>query len=146
MPKAIVQRLVRFHCVDNTRGEPSFWKASEVRHAEFTLTVTGVSVDELELRLDGTVLLSTTENPNKAERGYEASVRGELKYDRNKTTWSQCDVAVLGMHWGEHTHTGEARPGKSLLGIWFTLADTTKPSQTIWPQALRDESTYWGKD
>ena len=39
MPAAIAQRFVRFHLVDNPRGEPPFWSAEQVRKAELKWTV-----------------------------------------------------------------------------------------------------------
>ena len=38
VPKAIVDRIVRFHLIDNTRGEPPFWERQQVQRAKLTLT------------------------------------------------------------------------------------------------------------
>ena len=59
VPTAVADRIVRFHLVDNTRGEPPFWRRDQVRRAKLTLTVEEVTADGIELRLDGAALLAT---------------------------------------------------------------------------------------
>jgi hypothetical protein len=146
VPHGISRRIARFHLVDNTRGEPDAWKKDEVRNCEMTLTVTAATAEAIELRLDGAVLLTTHADPAKADRGYDVKLRGELRYRPATGTFDRFDVSALGQHWGDHTYTGKARPGKTLLGIVFTLADPTKPGNTIPPQGVRYDPPYWGKE
>ena len=37
MPASLTRRIVRYHFVDNTRGEPPFWRADEIVKADLTL-------------------------------------------------------------------------------------------------------------
>ena len=37
MPAKVADRLIRYHLIDNTRGEPTLWKPDEVRGQRFTL-------------------------------------------------------------------------------------------------------------
>lgn len=146
VPAKVAARIARFHLVDNTRGEPEYWKADEVRANALTLTVTAAAADAVDLRLDGAVLMATTADAEKATRGFDARLRGELRYRPKSGAFDRFDVAVLGQHWGEHAHTGKARPGKAPLGLAFTLADPAKPGNSIPPQGIRDEAIYWGKE
>lgn len=146
LPATVAARVARFHLADNTRGEPNFWKADEVRDAKWTLTVTKATADAVEMRLDGSVILSTTPDPTDADRGYTAKARGHLRWLPKKGTFDRFDVAVVGDHWGEGTYTKGARPGRSTLGFAFTLADPSKPGESISPQGIRDERPYWGKE
>ncbi len=146
LPEKVAARIARFHLNDNTRGEPPFWKADEVRKNEWTLTVTKVTDAGVELRLDGGVLISTKPDPTDSDRGYTAKARGHLRWVPAKNTFDRFDVAVVGDHWGEGAYTKGVRPGKSPLGFAFTLADPTKPGESISPQAIRDEGPYWGKE
>lgn len=146
LPEKVARRIARFHLNDNTRGEPPMWTAADVRTNEWTLTVTKVTDAGVELRLDGSVALSTKADPADADRGYTAKARGHLRWVPAKGTFDKFDVAVVGDHWGEGTYTKGARTGKSLLGFAFTLADPTKPGDTIPPQAIREEGAYWGKE
>ncbi len=146
LPEKVAARIARFHLADNTRGEPPFWKADEVRKNDWTLTVTKVTDAGVEVRLDGEVTLSTKPNPTDSDRGYTAKARGHLRWVPAKSTFDRFDVAVVGDHWGEGTYTKGARPGKSPLGFAFTRADPTKPGDTIPPQGIRDDGRYWGKE
>src|SRR5262245_8680007 len=51
LPAVVAERIARFHLVDNTRGEPDFWKKPDVRNRSFTLTIEKVTADGVELRL-----------------------------------------------------------------------------------------------
>ena len=146
LPEAVARRIARFHLLDNTRGEPPFWKADEVRTSEWALTVVGVTDAAYELRLDGRVLLSTSADAEKADRGYEGRVGGTLRYDRAAERFTGVEVAAVGQHWGESAYTKGARPGKTTLGFAFTLADPAKPGEGIPPQGTKDEAAYWGRD
>ena len=61
LPARVAERLLRFHLVDNTRGEPNFWRPDEVRRQRLTLTVEEAMAKKLRLRLEGTALLATAE-------------------------------------------------------------------------------------
>jgi hypothetical protein len=142
-PPKVADRLIRYHLLDNTRGEPSPWKPDEIRGQRFTLVVTSVADDAIEVRLEGEALLSTDPNPQKAERGYEARVLGALRYVPSKGTFDRFDVTAVGSHWGDHTHNSPARPGRNLLGQSFELAED-KPSNKVAPQGIRDHKGYYG--
>lgn len=145
VPDKIAARIARFHLLDNTRGEPEFWKKGEVKANALTLTVTAATADAVELRLDGAALMHTGADPD-AGRGYDVKLRGELRYRPKTGTFDRFDVAALGLHWGDQQFARKARPGKTPLGVAFTLADLTKPGNTIPPQGVRYDPPYWGKE
>lgn len=146
VPKAVADRIVRFHLVDNTRGEPPFWSREQVRRAKLTLTVEKVSPAGIELRVEGEALLTDNADTAKAARGYEAQLRGELRYLPVKQTLDRFDVAAVGEHWGEGTLTRGARPGRSLLGVAFGPVAGEQPADRVPPQAVREVNAYFGKD
>ena len=146
VPASVAERIARFHLADNTRGEPAFWRKSEVRKNQLTLTVTAATEGVVELRLDGVATLATDADLAKADRGYEVKLRGELRWDTGRKTFTRFDIAGVGEHWGRSTYTPGDRPGRSLLGVAFGLADPDKPSERIAPQGLRDRNPYWGKE
>ena len=146
VPKAITDRIVRFHLIDNTRGEPPFWERQQVQRAKLTLTVLKATTDGVELRLDGDALLATAADPEKADRGYDARLRGELRYLPVKQTIDRFDVAAVGEHWGQGAFTGGARPGRSLMGVAFGPVAGDQAADRIPPQAAREVRRYFGKD
>ena len=144
VPEKAAERMARFHLADNTRGEPNFWTKSEVRKNEMMLTVVKADGDAVELRLDGVAVMATDADLTKAERGFEVKLRGKIELRKGVVT--RFDIAGVGDHWGRGAHTPGDRPGRSLLGVAFGLADPDKPSERIAPQGLRDRNPYWGKE
>ena len=146
VPAKIAERLARFHLVDNTRGEPEFWKKEHVRKNRMTITVTAVADDAIELRLDGELLLSADADAAKSKLGYEPKLRGTLRYIPSKKAFDRFDAVALGDYWGHTTYTPGSRPGRQPLGVALGLADLKKPSERIVPQGLRDRDPYLGRD
>jgi hypothetical protein len=138
---AVAQRLVRFHLIDNTRGEPPMWKPHEVRRCDLTLTVTEATAERIELTLMGPVLLSSGADPATADRGFDLAVLGYLRFDRSKKIFDRFDIVAVGNHWGNGANTRDARPGRMPLGVCIELARGDSPADKVPPQAAR-EFTY----
>ncbi len=145
MPPAIAQRISRYHLVDNTRGEPSMWRPQEVRSCTVTLTVEEATAAGLRLRLDGAVVLATDADPARAKRGFEARLLGYIDYNALQKAVKRFDVVAVGDHWGAGHFTGSARPGRTPLGIAFTLAARNSPARQVPPQGARELDEYLGK-
>jgi hypothetical protein len=143
VPPDIADRILRFHLVDNTRGEPPLWARKEIRRSQMKLTVMETRTDALKLRLDGSALLSSDADPERASRGYDASLLGELTFDRQKNTFTKFDVVALGDNWGEGTYTPGARPGREPLGVVFQLAHGDLPANSVPPQGARESGRYF---
>ena len=146
VPQKIVERILRFHLVDNTRGEPTFWRRDEIRDTELTLIVQSVTPSEIQLRLEGFARLATDPDSEKATRGYEPQLEGQIKYDRIHQRLTQFDVVAVGEHWGTGRYTTRAaRPGRTPLGIAFELSSTRSPSDCVAPQGAREVQNYFGR-
>jgi hypothetical protein len=137
VPAPVANRIARFHLCDNTRGEPPAWRREEVRSLKIGLTVEDVSDNAVTLRLDGSALLATDADPDKAERGFDVRLLGWVRYDRKKEAIDRFDVIAVGDHWGESRLTRMARPGRAPLGVAFELsrgdaADRVPPQGARW--------------
>jgi hypothetical protein len=121
-PDTLKARLARFHLVDNTRGEPPFWRADEVRKAELSLK---------DGRLTGTVHLET----KSGDRGFRADILGYIIADGGKV--SRFDVVVKGDFWGEGTYTRNAPKGKFPFALAFTLTPKDDPGRNVPPGGAR---------
>ncbi|MSR32014.1 MAG: hypothetical protein EXR99_10960 [Gemmataceae bacterium] len=141
---AVAERILRFHLIDNTRGEPPMWRREDIRSQKLTLTVVLVTPLEVRLKLHGQVLLANGADAAKAERGFEAQVQGEILYDRKKQAITRFDAVALGEHWGESSFTREARAGRQPLGVSFHLAGKD-PADLVPPQAAREIGLYLGR-
>src|SRR5262245_8518643 len=146
VPKPVADRIVRFHLVDNTRGEPPFWTRVQVRRAKLTVTVVRATPDGVELRLEGNALLASDADPDNADRGYDVRLRGVMRYVSSRQTIDQFDMAAIGEHWGEGTFTRGARPGRTLLGVAFGPVVGDRPADRIPPQGAREVNRYYGKE
>lgn len=143
MPAALTRRLARFHLLDNTRGEPAYWTTEEVRRAAMTWKVTAVSDASLTMELTGSALLATDADVTKASRGYDAKVRGRLKYDRTKKAITEWEMLVVGDHWGRSAFTPGDRPGRKPLGMVMELVSGKSPQERVPPQAAREIGAYF---
>jgi len=143
LPDEISARIARFHLTDNTRGEPNMWQPHEVLRREFTLTVSEVTEERVRLKLEGSVLLATGPDPEKAKRGYDAALLGTIELDRAGGRVRRFDLAALGDTWGSGTYTRGARPGRNPLAVVFELAEGDRPADKVPPQAMREPSRYF---
>jgi hypothetical protein len=143
VPEAVARRVFRFHLVDNTRGEPDAWKPEEVRSGKLALTVEEAGAAGVRLRLEGSAVLATRADLDRAERGYEVSLLGYLNYNAATRTLDRFDVVAAGTSWGKSQYQ-VSRAGKKPLGIAFQLAPGDDPADQVPPQAARDLEAYWG--
>jgi hypothetical protein len=141
VPRAVAERLIRFHLVDNVRGEPPVWSREEIRQADLTLLVEDGAAGRL--RLEGTARMEAPANDGGAARGYDARLQGALTYDRAADRFTQLDLLSWGEAWGEGRYTGGAPQGRFPLVIAFSLAGSAA-ADCIPPQGSRDLASYFG--
>jgi hypothetical protein len=146
LPDAIADRLIRFHLVDNTRGEPPFWRNEDVRSRKLTLSIEDVSEGAMRLRLEGKVVLATNPDIRQADRGFDARLLGYLKFDRQRQTFDCINIVAIGGHWGEGTFTKGARPGRKPLGIAFEMSPGNAHTDQVPPQGAREIGEYLGHE
>jgi hypothetical protein len=145
LPK-VAERILRFHLIDNTRGEPPMWQREEIRSQQFLLTVEEVTSKSVRVRLDGQAVLATDGDVSRARRGFEVRLLGYLGFSREKKIIERFDMVAVGDHWGEGQHTGGARPGRQALGVAFELAGGHASTDLVPPQAAREIKRYLGND
>lgn len=135
LPPGIAGRLLRFHLVDNVRGEPSTWRPDEVRESDLKLTVSEPPAGLLTL--SGTARLHSFD----VRRGYEARVQGQLRFERAGDRFARVDLLSWGEAWGEGTYTRGAPKGRFPLLVAFSLAGGA-PADRVPPQGSREISAY----
>jgi hypothetical protein len=145
VPVRIAERIFRYHLVDNTRGEPTFWTGEEIREKKLNLTVEEATAKVVQLKLSGQVILATAADAAKANRGYDVQIQGTIRYDVEKKAIDRFDLVALGDHWGHGTYLPEGRPGRTPLGIVFELSAGDKPADRVPPQGARNLNGYLGR-
>jgi hypothetical protein len=143
VPERVVRRLCRFHLLDNTRGEPEFWKPDEVRKAELKVKVTKADGDMVVLELSGSALLATDADAAKARRGYDVALKGRIEYDRGRKAITAFEILAVGDHWGRGAFTPGERPGRKPLGVVFELVKGEAAAERVPPQAGREIEAYY---
>lgn len=144
LPAAIAERILRFHLVDNTRGEPPMWDQGEIRTCGLRLVVEEDNNTGVSLRLEGAALLANAADPHEARRGYDAKLLGHIHYCASTQSIDRFDVVAIGDHWGEGSYTRGARPGRTPLGVAFELARGDSAADRVPPQGAREISQYFG--
>lgn len=122
IPEKLLERMARFHLVDNTRGEPLMWKSAEVRSFD-------LKIDQQQMT--GRVEIASLDG----ERGYEAEVKGRVEVQEGEV--KRFDMVFLGECWGEGPYTRGAPQGRFPLAISLTLADGSDVADQIPPQGAR---------
>ena len=125
--ESLTHRLVRYHLVDNTRGEPVFWKNSEIRAANLTADA------------DGTVRGKVQVERADASSGYEATVLGHITFEGGKLT--RFDLVALGDYWGHGPYTKHPPKGRFPLGVSFRIPAKPSAFDAIPPQGTKGWST-----
>jgi len=143
IPAAVTYRLARFHLTDNTRGEPPMWTKPQVRSTSLKLVVDAIADNEVRLKLSGAILLATDANVKTAQRGYDVSLIGDIRYNLASRKMTRFDIVALGDHWGQGPYTGGARPGRTPLGIALELANPERAADRVPPQAARESGAYF---
>lgn len=146
---AVADRMTRAHLIlGMAYGECGVCDKREVRSRSLTLTVTDVSPDQVQLRLNGAAALGADfETAEKEDRkgnregrsvqGFEPKVLGYLTWDRHANSFTHFDVIALGDAYGTPSgdHYFNYRPGKYPVGISMELVRGNAPADRIPPRA-----------
>ena len=128
VPGSLLNRMARFHLVDNTRGEPPMWRGDQIHVAEAMLR---------DGRFVGSVRIETA----RGRRGYEASLLGFVNAEDGVLT--QFDVVAHGLAWGRGYHNRGAPRGKYPLAVRFTMSQGASPFDAVPPGAARTRASEY---
>lgn len=112
-------RIARYHLVDNTRGEPPWWRASEVKRFELSAA-------------DGTLKGAVHLESEAGDRGYVADLRGVVEVKDGRVT--RFDLVARGEAWGAGRWNGGQPPGRYPLAVAFTLFEPSREADRVLPQ------------
>jgi len=110
LPDSVLERMIRYHFVDNTRGVPASWQPAALKEMQIKTTREGG-----KLKLEGSVRLEESDN-----RHYDAKFEGVIETKGDAV--SRFDLLVQGSHSERTTHVGELPLGDARLAVAFTLA------------------------
>jgi len=122
LPASVKDRLVRYHLIDNTRGEPPMWRTDEVKKLELTLK---------DGKISGTIHVET----KSGDRGFIADLLGTVEMKDGKVL--RLDLLAKGDFWGEGNFSRGAPKGRFPFAVAFSIADPESATSKVPPQAAR---------
>jgi hypothetical protein len=145
-PPALARRIARFHCIDNTRGEPPTWEPAEVVRCELSLAPdpSPAAAASARQEVSGSITLATADG----QRRFTARVGGMVEFQGDAL--SRLDLAIRGLFAGGGEYTRDPPPGDFTLAIVLRLIDpepdgSLPPSARVPPQGARWLDDYLGR-
>ena len=122
-PNSLAEKIVRFHAVDNTRGEPPMWSTSEIKSLEIMLHQSG--------KVSGQFAMATADG----ERTCAGDILGYVALEAGRLT--RFDLVLLGDFKGQGRYTPGAPAGMFPLAVALRIADPGQLATLVRPQALK---------
>ena len=120
VPRELVQRLARFHLLDNVHAlNYTFFPKEAIEKARLTSTVFHVEGDLVSLSFEGETRASLV-SPKKI--GYEPKLLGRATFNLKEQKFVSFELLAVGMRWGLGNCNQRHNPAPALMGIVFTLA------------------------
>ena len=120
VPRELVQRLARFHLLDNVHAlNYTFFPKEAIEKARLTSTVVAVDGDLVSLSFEGETRASII-SPEKI--GYEPKLLGRGTFNLKEQEFTSFELVAVGMRWGLGNCNQRHDAAPALMGIVFTLA------------------------
>lgn len=144
---AIGERMARFHLTPKraTTSEGGVVSSRDVKRAELSLIVEGVSAKTIRMSVRGHVHTGSDFNDAKAtspngplSMGYATPIHGLLEYDRAAKRFTRFDLVAPGEVWGRWGDANNnsmvvERPGRQPFAFALELATGDSPTDRIPP-------------
>jgi hypothetical protein len=120
VPRELVQRLARFHLLDNVHAlNYTFFPKEAIEKARLTSIVLQVKGDLVSLIFEGETRASLV-SPEKI--GYEPKLLGRATFNLKEQKFLSFELLAVGMRWGLGNCNQRHNPAPALMGIVFMLA------------------------
>ena len=124
---SLARRIARFHLVDDVRGTPNMWEASDLHHAAWSARSVRQSGNVRTIAFAGPFAMHNASG----RRGYEGAIEGEMDVDAAAQQVTRFRAFADGKAWGAGTYTPNQPPGRYRLVTAFHEA--TDPIARIVP-------------
>jgi hypothetical protein len=135
IPASLALRIARYHLMDNIRGTPDMWAASEVKNALFTARIVRDSANERSLAFSGSFKMAA----NSGKRGYEGTIDGEIAINTEKVEVARFRAYASGKAYGDGTYTPNAPKGAFNLVVAMIEARDAV-ARVVPPEAVSTEN------
>ncbi|MBI2945373.1 MAG: hypothetical protein HYY25_14360 [Candidatus Wallbacteria bacterium] len=108
LPERFARRLARYQLVDNVLGLSTPFGRDDVKVASIDGVVEKIEGDVVQIKLEGATRTvargvwkqSEVSTPTPAERGFETSVYGWVRWNKASRKFEQFDMLCVGKRWG----------------------------------------------
>lgn len=138
IPKPLVERLVRFHMVDNVRCHMGkLFRKEDVQRARLSGKVVEIRGNNVLLRYEG---------ESRAERldtkvGYESRLLGRAEFNVVSGRFASFELIAVGTRWG--VQETRDNPAPTPLGFHFAIPAGNDARDHAPPRFLVIEQDYW---
>ena len=129
VPRALIERLVCFHLIDNVHARNyTFFPKESIEKAQLTTTVVSVDGDLVSLCFEG----ETRAVIESKKIGYAPKLLGRAKYNLKDQQFASFELLAVGLRWGLGNCNQRHNPNPALMGIVLTIAGNT-PAERLPP-------------
>lgn len=121
LPSSLSRRLVRFHLVDNIRGEPEMWKPGEIKRSDFSLKRLG----------SNRYAITGSFSMNAGARGLEGTLEAEMTLHPKEDRIAGFKGFASTTAWGAGAYT--PRPPAGKFPILFAIVPATADYAKVTP-------------
>ncbi|CAN5197076.1 hypothetical protein BH10CYA1_BH10CYA1_48750 [soil metagenome] len=140
LPSQLVARLVRYHLIDNVRGEPDMWKGDEIVKSNFSARYIGSNAHSKIYELRGDFAQRKKDN----KRGSEGNIYGRFEIANNELRITNFRAFAQMQAWGVSRFTPGAPPGTFSMVV--AMVETSdEVSRVVPPQAMSEWPDYYLK-
>lgn len=133
LSEAWLGRILRFHLLDNVRGEPDPWSADNVELAQFESPNVDRSEEQTVVSFTGQFRMRANATERLPERGYEGTLEGQITFGP-KGALTDLKILATGEAWGRSRYTPGSPDGRFPLKIAFVNA--TQPRHREVPPGM----------
>ncbi|MFQ5749964.1 MAG: hypothetical protein ACE5H3_10985 [Planctomycetota bacterium] len=152
LPRPLVDRLVRFHLVDNVNGQTLPFAEEEVQGSWIISRVEAVKDHFVFLRLAGRTMAEAKGpwlmgrndwTPEKEwPRGIKTALLGKAVFDLRRKAFTAFELVAKGVRWGRTQVNGRRDSTPGPIGFYFNLAPD-RPSDRVAPAFIDLYNAGW---
>jgi len=138
LPSPLVARLVRYHLIDNVRGEPDMWKGDEVAKSNFSAKYIRANATGKTYEFRGEFAQRKKDNT----RGSQGNIYGRFEVANNQSKITNFRAYAQMEAWGASRFTPGAPSG--IFPMAVAMVEThDEVSKVVPPQAMYEWPDYY---
>ncbi len=140
LPSQLVARLVRYHLIDNVRGEPDMWKGDEIVKSNFSARYVRSTASSKIYELRGDFAQRKKDN----KRGSAGNIYGRFEIANNELRITNFRAYAQMQAWGVSRFTPGA-PSGTFPMVVAMVETSDEVSRVVPPQAMSEWPDYYLK-